>query len=105
MTTILIILNWILAIMNIVTSYLLIKTTEELETSEKIALSQILKNNDLIFELTEIKALRKMAETNNRKNEVKLFEIQELVKKYPFEYTELFGSKIKSILDNSSKSI
>lgn len=104
MTTILI-LNWILAIINIVTSRLLLKTTEELETSEKIAISQILKNNDLIFELTEIKALRKMAETNNRKNEVKIFEIQELVKKYPFEYTELFGSKIKSILDNSSKSI
>ena len=105
MTTILIILNWILAIMNIVTSYLLIKTTEELETSEKIAISQIVKNNELIFELTETKSLRKRAEIKNRLNEVKIFEIQELVKKYPFEYTELFGSKIKSILDNSSKSI
>ena len=105
MTTTLIILNWILAILNIVASYLLIKTTEELETSEKIAISQIVKNNELIFELTETKSLRKRAEIKNRLNEVKIFEIQELVKKYPFEYTELFGSKIKSILDNSSKSI
>lgn len=105
MTTILIILNWILAIMNIVTSHLLIKTTEELETSEKIAISQILKNNDLIFELTETKSLRKRAEIKNRINEVKIFQIEEIMKKYPFEYSEKFKEKIKSILDNSSKSI
>ena len=103
MTTILIILNWILAIMNIVTSYLLIKTTEELETSEKIAISQIVKNNELIFELTETKSLRKRAEIKNRINEVKLFQIQELMRRYPFEYSEKFKEKIKSILDNPNQ--
>lgn len=103
--TVLIILNWILAILNIATSYLLIKTTEELETSEKIALSQIVKNNDLIFELSETKSLRKRAEIKNRIIEVKLFQIQKLLERYPFEYSEKFKEEIKSILDNSSKSI